>query len=71
MRPNILREWLRSGQPTFGTRIHTVWPAVAELLLSDLRRQMLPAYGAMQTDEKSPVYRYAKRAYYIIDKPGP
>ena len=39
------------------------------LLLSDLRRQMLPAYGAMQ-DEKSPLYRYAKRAYFIIDKTG-
>jgi peroxiredoxin len=41
-----------------------------QLLLSDFRRQMLPAYGAMQTDEKSPVYRYAKRAYFIIDKTG-
>ena len=41
-----------------------------QLLLSDFRRQMLPAYGAMQTNEASPVYRYAKRAYFIIDKPG-
>jgi len=41
-----------------------------QLFLSDFRRQMLPAYGAMQTDEKSPVYRYAKRAYFIIDKKG-
>src|SRR5437870_8375640 len=41
-----------------------------QLFLSDFRRQMLPAYGAMQTDEKSPVYRYAKRAYFIIDKTG-
>ena len=40
------------------------------LFLSDFRRQMLPAYGAMQTDDKSPVYRYAKRAYFIIDKTG-
>jgi peroxiredoxin len=24
----------------------------------------------MQTDEASPVYRYAKRAYFIIDKSG-
>jgi peroxiredoxin len=40
------------------------------MLLSDFRRQMLPAYGAMQTDEKSPVFRYAKRAYFIIDKTG-
>ena len=31
MRPNRLRELLRAGQPTFGTHIHTVWPAVAEL----------------------------------------
>src|SRR6266480_4784511 len=41
-----------------------------QLLLSDFRRQMLPAYGAMQTDESSPVYRYAKRAFFIIDKNG-
>jgi len=41
-----------------------------QVLLSDFRRQMLPAYGAMQTDENSPVYRYAKRAYFIIDKTG-
>jgi peroxiredoxin len=39
-------------------------------LLSDFRRQMLPAWDAMVTDEKSPIYRYAKRAYYIIDKNG-
>ena len=31
---------------------------------------MLPAYGAMVTDEKSPIYRYAKRAYFIIDRQG-
>ena len=41
------------------------------MLLSDFRRQMLTAYGAMQTDEQSPVYRYAKRAYFIVDKTGP
>ena len=41
-----------------------------QLLLSDFGRKMLPAYGAMQTDEASPVYRYAKRAYFIIDKTG-
>ncbi len=40
------------------------------LLLSDFRRQMLPGYGAMVTDEKSPIYRYAKRAYFIIDRQG-
>jgi len=41
-----------------------------QLLLSDFRRQMLPAYGAMETNEASPVYRYAKRAYFIIDRHG-
>ena len=41
-----------------------------QLLLSDFRRQMLPVYGAMETNEQSPVYRYAKRAYFIIDKTG-
>ena len=40
------------------------------LLLSDFRRQMLPAYSAMQTDEKHPLFRYPKRAYFILDKTG-
>ena len=44
--------------------------SVKHLLLSDFRRQMLPAYGAMVTDEKSPIFRYAKRAFFIIDKAG-
>ena len=44
--------------------------ASKQVLLSDFRRQMLPAYDAMQMDEKSPVYRYAKRAYFIVDKNG-
>ena len=39
-------------------------------LLSDFPRKMLPAYGAMETNEASPVYRYAKRAYFVIDKTG-
>ena len=39
-------------------------------LLSDFRRQMLPAYNAMVMDEKSPIFRYAKRAYFIIDRQG-
>ena len=40
------------------------------LLLSDFRRAMLPAYGAMETNEASPIYRYAKRAYFVIDREG-
>jgi peroxiredoxin len=31
---------------------------------------MLPGYGALVTDEKSPIYRYAKRAYFVIDRQG-
>ncbi len=40
------------------------------LLLSDFRRTMLPAYGAMEMNEASPIYRYAKRAYFVIDREG-
>jgi len=43
---------------------------VKHLLLSDSGRKMLPAYGAMVTDEKSPLYRYPKRAYFILDRKG-
>lgn len=39
-------------------------------IASDFRRTMLPAYDAMVTDEKSPLYRYGKRAYFIIDRQG-
>ena len=42
-----------------------------QILLSDFpRRQMLTAYSALETNEQSPVYRYAKRAYFLIDKTG-
>ena len=43
---------------------------VKHLLLSDFRRQMLSAYGALVTDEKSPIFRYAKRAYFVVDRNG-
>ncbi len=43
---------------------------IRHLLLSDVRREMLPAYGALVTDKKSPIYRYGKRAYFILDKNG-
>ena len=39
-------------------------------LASDFRRTMLPGYGAMVTDEKSPIFRYAKRAYIVMDRQG-
>ncbi len=41
-----------------------------QLLLSDFGRKMLPAWGAMETNEQSPIYRYAKRAYFIVDRHG-
>ena len=40
------------------------------LLLADFRRQMLPAYGAIETNEQSPVFRYARRAYFVVDRQG-
>ena len=44
---------------------------IKHALLSDFpRRQMLTAYGALVTDDKSPIFHYAKRAYFIIDKSG-
>jgi peroxiredoxin len=43
---------------------------VKHLLLADFRRAALPQYGAVVTDEKSPIFRYAKRAYFIVDRNG-
>jgi peroxiredoxin len=43
---------------------------VKHLLLSDAGRTMLPTYGVMVTDQKSPMYRLAKRAYFIVDRKG-
>jgi peroxiredoxin len=40
------------------------------LLLSDFRRTMLPAWGALETNEQSPIFRYARRAYFVIDRQG-
>ena len=40
------------------------------LLLGDFRRAVLPQYGAMETNESSPIFRYARRAYFIIDRQG-
>lgn len=43
---------------------------VKHLLLADPDRKMLAAYGALVTDKKSPIYRYGKRAYFILDRQG-
>lgn len=39
-------------------------------MVSDLSRKTLEAYGFLDTDPNSRLYRYAKRAYVIIDKAG-
>jgi len=40
-------------------------------LLSDFpRRTMLTAYDAVITDPTSPIFHYAKRAYFIVDRQG-
>ncbi len=39
-------------------------------LVSDFSRATLEAYGFLDTDPKSRLYRYSKRAYVIIDKTG-
>ena len=43
---------------------------IKHLQLSDFRRQMLPSYGALVIDEASPIFRYPKRAYFIIGRDG-
>ena len=40
------------------------------VLLSDFRRQVIGQYDAMVTDDKHPLFRYGKRAYFVIDKNG-
>ena len=43
---------------------------VKHLLLSDFGRKMLPQYDALETNEQSPIFRYAKRAYFVVDREG-
>ena len=39
-------------------------------LVSDFGRKTLEAYGFLDTDPQSRLFRYSKRAYVIIDKNG-
>lgn len=32
MRPNKLRELLKAGQPSIGTRVHSTWPSIVEII---------------------------------------
>lgn len=43
---------------------------ITHLLLSDYRRRMLAAYGALETNATSPVAEEGKRSYFIIDRKG-
>jgi peroxiredoxin len=49
---------------------YTKQQGVKHLLLSDFRRVMLPQYDALETNEQSPIFRYPKRAYFVIDREG-
>jgi len=40
------------------------------VLLADFRRQVIAQYDAMVTDPNHPLFRYGKRAYFVIDKNG-
>src|SRR5207247_10148753 len=40
------------------------------VILADFRRQVVAKYDALVTDDKSPIFQHAKRAYFVIDKNG-
>jgi len=52
-------------QAAWGEKLGLTFP-----LLSDLPRKTLEAYDFLDTDPNSRLFRYAKRAYVIIDKAG-
>ncbi len=59
------------GMSTDHAAALTAWAKEMQLkhvLISDSRRQVVPKYDAMVTDDKSPIFRYAKRAYFVLDK---
>ena len=53
------------AQKAFAEKLGLTYP-----LLDDFSRDTVQKYGAMETDPKSVFFRYAKRAYFIIDKQG-
>jgi peroxiredoxin len=59
-----------SADPVAKLEDFTKKNTIRHLLLSDAGRTMLPAYGVMVTDQKSPMYRLAKRAYFVLDRQG-
>ncbi len=59
-----------SADPVAKLEEFTKKNTIKHLLLSDASRTMLPRYGVMVMDQKSPMYRLAKRAYFIVDRQG-
>lgn len=59
-----------SADPVAKLEDFTKKNTIKHQILSDSGRKMLPAYGVMVTDQKSPMYRLAKRAYFILDSRG-
>ena len=53
------------AQQAFAEKMGLTYP-----LLDDFSRDTVRKYGVMDTNPASAYFRYAKRAYFIIDKQG-
>jgi peroxiredoxin len=53
------------AQQAFAEKMGLTYP-----LLDDFSRDTVQRYGVMDTNPDSAYFRYAKRAYFIIDKQG-
>ncbi len=45
-------------------------PRIVEMKSAGTKISMLTAYDALVTDRTSPIFHYAKRAYFIVDRQG-
>ena len=53
------------AQQAFAEKMGLTYP-----LLDDFSRDTVKKYGVMETNPDSAYFRYAKRAYFLIDKEG-
>jgi thioredoxin-dependent peroxiredoxin len=53
------------AQKAFAEKLGLTYP-----LLDDFSRDIVKNYGVMEDNPNSPLFRYSKRAYVIIDKQG-
>ena len=53
------------AQKAFAEKLGLTFP-----LVDDFSRDIVQKYGVMNDDPKSPLFRYSKRAYVIVDKQG-